>query len=438
MRAIVRQFVLSVMWGAVKRRFKAENPYVIAVTGSVGKTSTKEAIATMLEAAGKPVVKTIANLATDTGIPLSLLGFGEKVRGGSAWIKVIIRSLTAMFPAPAAKPYWVLEYSSDKPGDLAFLGKRVPVDVVVVTSGGPVHMEYYKTQEAVVAELADLLNYRRSGGYVVINGDDPFLKEATWPEETVTFGVAGLTKNQAKVDIRGKVTNLTPKGMSCEFSSDTKVSAESLIRNTQGVLEATVAVVGKQQLAPLVAAVAIGAKEGLMPNDLKKGVEAYQVPAGRGRLIAGIKDVTIVDDSANASPEAAVAGVAMLRPWAQGRRTVAILGTMNEMGEVAVEAHQEVAAAAAKSVDFFVALGQFADEMVDAAKKAGMPGHHVLGFDTPEKLFTHLDQIVERNDIIYVKASQNGMRLERLVKRLMAKPDTAAELLVRQSNAWKE
>ncbi len=425
MKATIRQFVLTLMWGAVKRRYRAEDPYVIAVCGSVGKTSAKEAIAIMLETAGKPVVKTVGNLATDTGIPLSLLGFTEQVKGLSAWLKVMARSSSAVFTKPKGRPYWVLEFSSDKPGDHAFLGERIPIDVAVFTSGGPVHLEYYKTQEGVTAELADILKYRRDGGYVLINGDDQFLKEIVWPELTYRFGVAGLTKHQNKVDLRGAAVALKVKNMTCELSGDVKLTAN-------------VAVVGKQQLAPLVAAAFIGHKEGLAAAEIKKGLEAYQVPAGRGRLIDGLKGSTIVDDSANASPEAAVAGVAMLKPWAQGRRTVAILGTMNELGDSALEAHQEVAAAAAKSVDFLVVLGPFAQDMLKAAKTAGMASHRMLAFTTPEQLFSQLEQVIERNDIIYVKASQNGMRLERVVKRLMAHPADAPKLLVRQSESWQE
>lgn len=433
----MRQFVLSLMWGAVKRRLKAEEPYIIGVTGSVGKTSTKEAIATLLEAGGKSAIKTVGNLATDTGIPLSLLGFTEQVKGFGVWMRVIARSMTANFSRPEAKPYWVIELSSDKPGDLDVLGKRLPLDVAVFTSGGPVHLDYYKTQEAVLSELASLLNYLKPEGYVVVNGDDTFLKEVKWPAHTLTYGVSGLTRQERPVNVRAKVSSLEARGMQCEFTGDKKAK-DGLVKNTQDMFKAQIAVVGKQQLAPVVAAVLIAGKEGIPLSDIQKGLADYQVPAGRGRLIAGIKDTTIVDDTANASPEAAVAGVAMLKPWAKGRRTVAVLGTMNELGDAALEAHQEVGAAAGKAVDFFVAVGKYSNEMVKAAKAAGMAGHHLLAFATPEQLFSQLEQIVERNDIIYVKASQNGMRLERLVKRLMAKPDQATKLLVRQSQSWKE
>jgi UDP-N-acetylmuramyl pentapeptide synthase len=427
MRSLIRQRVLSLLWRAVKRRYRTEQPYVIAVKGSVGKTSTKEAVATMLAGSGRPVVKTFGNLATDSGIPLSLLGFEEKVADRATWLKVMARAMTVVFSKPAARPYWVLEYSSDAPGDLAYLGKRIQPDVVMVTSGGPVHMEYYKTQAAVLAELQDLLKYQRKEGYVVIHGDDPYLQTVTWPEGTLTYGVAGLCEKDKSVDVRATVTSQSHKGMVCSVALKGKTEP----------LTFEVPVIGKQQLAPVIAAVVIGQREGLSPANIKKGAETYRVPAGRGRLVPGVKGITIVDDSANASPEAAIAGVGMLRSFAHAKRTVAILGTMNEMGDQAVSAHREVAAAAAKAVDFFVAVGQFAQEMVDAAKEAGMASHKMLAFATPEQLFSQLEQVVERNDIIYVKASQNGMRLERLVKRLMESPADAEALLVRQTTAWK-
>lgn len=434
MRTAFRQFLLSLMWGAVKRRFRAENPFVIAVTGSVGKTSTKEAIATMLEVTDRKVVKSIGNLGTDTGIPLSLLGFTEKVAGGGAWVSVIARSLFMEFTKPSARPYWVIEYSSERPGDLAFIGKRLPFDVGIFTSGGPVHMEYFKTQEAVTQELLDLLRFQRPGGYVIVHADDPFLHPLTWPEGVLKYGVTGLAPKTYPAHIRGRIGELSGTGALCTISPDREHSEGVLTE----VLSAKLPVIGPQQLLPLVAAAMVGSKEGMSKSDLKKGLEAYSVPAGRGRLIAGLKGVTVVDDSANASPEAALAGLAMLRPWAKGRRTVAVLGTMNELGDQALAAHQEIAAAAGKAVDFLVAVGQYANQMLEAAQKAGMPTHRMLAFTTPEQLLTQIDQVIERNDIIYVKASQNGMRLERLVKRLMARPQQAPELLVRQSPAWKE
>jgi UDP-N-acetylmuramyl pentapeptide synthase len=426
MRSLVRHLVLALMWGAVKRRLWAERPFVVAVTGSVGKTSTKEAVATMLEISGKPVVKTVGNLATDTGIPLSLMGFTEQVKGMAAWIKVLTRSITALYRRPVQRPYWVLEYSSDKPGDLAFLAQRVAPDVIVYTSGGPVHMEYYKTQEGVLAELADLMRFLKKDGYVVRNGDDPFLRTLIWPQHTVSYGVDGLSEKAEKVDVRASIQKLGATASECTFLMGEKK------------LAAHVAVIGKQQLAPVAAAALVGMKEGFTDDQVKQGIKAYQIPAGRGRLIPGTKGITIVDDSANASPEAAVAGVRMLKPWAHGRRTVAVLGNMNELGDYAVSAHREVAVAAAKSVDFFVALGQHSQDMLSAAKEAGMPGHKMLGFATPEQFMSQLEQVVERNDIIYIKASQNGMRLERVVKQLMANPADAPQLLVRQTNAWKE
>lgn len=427
MRAFVRRIVLSVMWGAVARRYRAEQPFVIAVTGSVGKTSTKEAIATVLEQGEAPVVKSLGNLATDTGIPLSLIGFDEQVKGRRSWLRVLTRALTIRFPKPTMKPYWVIEYSSDKPGDLAFLASRIPYDFIIYTSGGPVHLEYYGGQEQVMAELKDMLRFAHEGAPVVINGDDPFLTKESWPKGTHAYSVAGAPTSARSADLVATIGKLGPRGMSVTFRFSAKHG-----------FSAPVAVVGRQQLMPVVGAVLTGSLCGLSDSVLVSGVKAYAVPAGRGRLIEGKKDVTIVDDTANASPEAAVAGLAMLKTWGKGKRTVAVLGTMNELGDYALEAHEEVAAAAAKTVSFLVAVGPFADAMREAAVKAGMPSHHVLTFSTPEHLFTQVGQIVERGDIMYVKASQNGMRLERLVKMLMAHPEQAPHLLVRQSNAWKE
>ena len=110
MKAVLRRFVLAILWRAVRIRVKQDNPYVIVVTGSVGKTSTKEAIATMLEQTGKPVVKTAGNMATDTGIPLSLIGFADRAKTKGRWIAVYTKHFSRSFLSLPLNPTMFLSF----------------------------------------------------------------------------------------------------------------------------------------------------------------------------------------------------------------------------------------------------------------------------------------------------------------------------------------
>jgi len=434
MKSALRGTILSILWRAVRKRVAHDNPYVIAITGSVGKTSTKEAIALILEGTGRPVIKTQGNMATDTGIPISLLGFPDRAKTPGRWIQVLWRALRAEFPTYAERPYYVLELSSDTPGDLAFLARHFPIHCAVLTTGGPVHLELYKTEQAVVDEIATIVPFIQPDGYIVTNADDLLLQTIKSTLPTIRYGM--YAKN---LDVQGVVLSRGTDVLECsiEWPIHAKALDSMPSRQTKKVTFRA-AVWGEYQLYPLIAAAAVAMQEGVAKPVLLKALQAYSLPAGRGRIIPGHRDVTIIDDTANSSPEAVIAGLEMLRPFAGKRRTVAILGTMNELGEFARALHAKVGAAAAGKIDYLIALGQFAPDMQHAAEKAGMVSAQTITFPAPEQLMGHLSQLIQKNDVVYLKASQNGMRLERLVKQLMQYPGQAATLLVRQGNEWKE
>jgi len=194
--------------------------------------------------------------------------------------------------------------------------------------------------------------------------------------------------------------------------------------------------IGKHQIYSLLAAAAVGAELGVESEKIKAALENYQLPPGRGRIIEGIRDSIIVDDSYNSSPEAVKSGLAMVAEFRSKHRLVAILGRMNELGEKSEAAHAEIGQHAADKVDLLILVGEFAAKTADAAKQAGIEAYKVLCFETPENLMDDVRDLIQDNDLIYVKASQNGMRLERVVKKIMAHPETARENLVRQESFW--
>lgn len=192
----------------------------------------------------------------------------------------------------------------------------------------------------------------------------------------------------------------------------------------------------KHQLYALLAAATVGLQEGVGKELIIQALEAYMVPQGRGRVIEGVHSITLVDDSYNGAPDGVKAGLAMLHDFAGDRRVVAVLGSMNELGSMAEQAHREVAQHAAETVDFLVVVGQYRDQMLEAAASAGMSRSHMLAFTTPEQLIAQAEEVVRTNDVVYVKGSQNNVRLERFVKALMAHPEQAAQVLVRQGKQW--
>lgn len=403
MQALPRRLIWRFLWGAVQRRYRAENPLVIAVSGSVGKTSTKEAIGHIL-ASDRPVEVSRGNLATNTGLAVSLLGGTEQATRVRTQLWLIWRALTGRWRKPSVQPTWVLEYSGDSPGDLPWLCAQIKPDYIVLTSGGPVHLELYGSQEAIDAEhraFAAVVTKE----YRFWNGEDPFL-------EKLSLGGTGYNAVMQK-------------------------HSEGWLFQPTGYQASVVAkLVGKQHVLALVAALAVARALGVPESKALQAAATFEPPAGRGRVISGIKNRTLIDETANSSPEAVIAGVQALRPFAGSRHVAAVLGNMNELGAFAAKLHREVGVALRGHVDQAILVGPNAEHMATGAREAGVSSIEV--FRTADEAREQLDGLIPEGAVVYLKASQNGMRFERFVFDLMRDQASAPELLVRMSPAWKK
>jgi UDP-N-acetylmuramoyl-tripeptide--D-alanyl-D-alanine ligase len=401
-----RLFILAVMWNGVRRKIAQERPTVIAVTGSVGKTSAKEAIATVLEATGLAVVKTQGNLGTDMGVPLSLFGFSDPPAGWAEWLRALWRGIFPPLVRYDKAPVYVLEYASDKPGDIAFLTDRLAPDIGVVTKVTPVHLQFFKDMDELVGEEVAVASGVMATGKLVVNADDPYQTFLQNDPRTVTYQLLAAK----------------PVAMGWEFD----VEGQNY----------HAPVVGRHQLYPILAAVAVGKLFGLTADVIAAQVATCAVPPGRGRLIEGRDGIMIIDDSYNASPAAVMAALEMLCAYSGDRRKVAVLGRMNELGDRATELHRKVGEAAIH-VNILVAVGEFAAEVRDGALSAGLSAKCIFTYKSTEEAVEKIPHVIRSHDVVLVKGSQNGVRLERLVKSLMMRPDDAERLLVRQEAYWQ-
>jgi UDP-N-acetylmuramoyl-tripeptide--D-alanyl-D-alanine ligase len=435
MKRVLRHYLLALFWSGARRKLTREDPYIILVSGSVGKTSAKEAIAGVLAKSGRPVVKTLGNMNTEIGLPLSLLGFGELPHGPFGWLYASLRGLVPPHTAGKGRPYYVLEVGADHPGDIAYLTDRLgPCDVAVMTPIVAQHIANYASLDELAKEETGILQAVRPDGYALLQSENHSLAgyaKAVPRTLWYGFGVGGT-----QLGVRGKVTGRSLTGLICQIEYRLAGTPDPTGAKRSGRITVQAKVLGQHQLYALLAAAAIGFQEGVSPEGVQAALEGYEVPAGRGRVIEGYKGITVIDDTYNGAPDGVKAGLQMLKEFAGDRRVVAVLGNMNELGSLAAEAHRDVAATAADSVDFLVVVGPHKDIMLQAALGAGMRAGSVLAFSTPEQLIAQADQCVQANDVVYVKGSQNNVRLERFVKKIMAHPDQARKMLVRQGKNW--
>lgn len=445
LQAVFTRWIGSAARAAMKR----EHPFTIAVTGTVGKSTARQMIGGLLQAErrSKEVRVPFKNFNNELGVPLTILDRNAPGRSVAGWLSVLAKAaLVRLGLVRTTAKTMVLEMGADHAGDLAYLTSIATPDIAVVTavtpsdpSLAPVHLANYPSIEALAEEKATLVRALRSGGTAVLNADDPrvFAMRHLTQEHVITFGET----DAADVRILGAQVKM-------EEENGFQIPAGLNVVVTQyghrydlffpGVFGHPIA---------YAAAAAVGVASAMdLSQDFVRELPGYFRPMpGRTRIIPGIKRTTLLDDSYNSSPAAVLSALndlAVLR-LAPGQRRIACLGEMRELGPEAELLHRKIGFEAAKrGVDFLVCCGIFAAAMADGARAGGTSDERIKTFeDTPEAgLF--LQNMIQPGDVILAKASEGtittkGVRMERVIKELMAEPLRADELLVRQGSVWQ-
>ncbi len=410
--------ILSMEATFVLRRFK---PIIIGITGNVGKTSTKEALFILLKN-HHIVVASPKSYNSAIGVSLTILGLESAWRSSVGWMDNICRGAWRIISRAPYPEMLVLEMGVDRPGDLDQLLKLAPPKVAIVTAVGeiPVHVEFFATPAALAKEKTKIIKSLGADGTAILNADDPLI--LAMAEDTrarvLTYGFA------SNAQVRASAYKLTmakekPTGLTFKIDYDGKTVPIKIA-----------GLFGKHQIYPVLAAATAGLALGLNLIEIAEGLAIYTVPKGRGRVIGGIKSSHIIDDSYNASPIATKAALQMLGEFEYPRK-IAVLGDMLELGKFSTDAHRDVAAHAAQVADVLVAVGIRAKVMAEAKAK------EFHWFANSQEAAEFLKDFVREGDIILVKGSQ-GVRMEKIVETLMAEPEHARDLLVRQEKYWKK
>lgn len=416
-------YILTIEARAVIKRYK---PRIVIVTGSVGKTSTKDAVYTALSAKYF-VRRSEKSFNSDIGAPLTILGVPNGWSNPLQWIRNILDGLLLIL-IRAPYPEWlVVEVGADRPGDISRSLAWLQPEVVVATRfpAVPVHVEFYDSPEAVQEEELAPLRWLKPGGVAVVNGDDEIVRKAHVPEgvEKRVFGLIDTSDIHAN-----KVRWLTWKGMPCGTSFDVHVGKERAHVSLDGAA-------GEAHVYAALAGIAAAVSVGVPLEDASQAFINHQTPPGRMRLIKGTRGTVIIDDSYNASPIALTEALNTLATLPRKGKRIAILGDMLELGSYSVQEHEKIGALAKESADILITVGVRARGYASGAEKAGMPAEQILQFDKGTDAGEHVLSILGEGDLILVKGSQ-GMRMERISKLLMDDPSTAKKELPRQDAEW--
>ena len=433
MRRIFKRGVAYVLRLEARAVLRKYNPKIVAITGSVGKTSTKDAIFAVLSKRFH-VRKSEKSFNSEIGLPLTILGLANAWGNPFRWVLNIFDGLLlAMFQAQY--PEWlVLEVGADRPGDIRALKSWLPIDVVVITRlpEVPVHVEFFNSAEELMEEKASLIDALKPGGVLVLYGDDERTKqlERRWPQaQIVQFGFSDVA------DVRGENFMLVREETGKSSGFPIGMSARIAVRNVSAPIT-IMGSLGPHAFLPAIAAAAVGEALGVSLEEIVAGLAAYEPPPGRMRLLPGIKDSLIIDDTYNASPAATISALDTLETAALVRR-VAVLGDMLELGRVSVEEHRKIGARAAQTCNLLVTVGFRARDIAQGALDAGLRDEQILQYESSQKAGQDIQNLIREGDCILVKGSQS-IRMECVVEEIMAEPERAAELLVRQDAEWKK
>lgn len=367
---------------------------VIGVTGSVGKTSTKEAIASLL-ARRQPVFRNPGNYNGRFGLPIAL---GE---------------------LEPDQRLAVLEMACDGFDEIRQLAEITRPRTGVVTSIGPSHLAYFGSVEQIAREKGRLLEALPPDGLAVLNADDPLvmsLAERTRARR-ITFGCCAAADYVAK-DVR-----VTAKGTSLVVWA--KGERASLVLPLLGAHHAHTAL----------AAAAVGRSYGLAWDEIADGLAALQPLPGRTRLLPGINGATLLDDSYNASPHSALAALQLLADLPARRRLV-LLGDMSELGDYAIEGHRLVGRRCAQVADLLVTKGELAALAGAQARQEGLPAEAVQITDSAADAAETLRRELREGDLLLIKGSATA-RLETVTATLLHNADDI-EALPRQHRGWSQ
>ncbi len=411
MKRAAKYIIVAILGWQVRRLRKKHDFKIIGITGSIGKTSTKFAIASVL--AQKYRVRFQEGNYNDlSSVPLIFFAQDmPSLFNPLAWAKVIFKN-EKLLRAPYKFDFVILELGTDGPGQIGRFGRYLQLDMAVVTAISAEHMEHFIALDYVAREELSVSDFSES---ILINSDLCDLKYLDRLEDFMTYG-----QTDADYTFLGKK------------KTDNNYEIDVINANRQ-ILHTKIELTSKVQLWSVVAAVAVGHQFDLTKSELLKGVGAIRTVSGRMQGLNGIKNSLIIDESYNSSPDAVKQALDNLYEFKSPQK-IAVLGSMNELGDLSPEAHRQIGLYCdPKKMDLLITIGKDANDY--AAEAARNKGCQVKTFDNPYAAGNYLREFIKEDAVVLVKGSQNGVFAEETIKIILVDPEDKSKL-VRQNPEW--
>lgn len=430
LKQILKNIITDILLIEAKLVLWKYKPKIIVITGSVGKTSAKDAVYAVLSKFSF-VRKSEKSFNSEIGIPLTILGVPNAWNNPFLWILNILDGLSLIINRKTYPEWLILEVGSDRPGDIKKVSRWIKPYANIITAFPkvPVHVEFFSSPQAVNEEDSMLASVINPEGFLVLNYDDKevlSVKEKT-KAKIVTYGFnegATLLGLHPVVLYEGGGGHERPVGVTFKVDYD----GNSIPVRIKGVL-------GRNPIYSALAALATGKTMGLNMITMIESLSAYNMPPGRLRLILGIKNTLLIDDTYNASPAATKTALEALGELVIKGRKIAVLGDMLELGKYSTEEHLKIGETAGKVCDYLITVGIRARGIAQGALNGGLSEKNIFQFENSMEAGKHLELLLKAGDVALLKGSQ-GTRMERAVEEVMLHPEDKEKLLCRQDNEW--
>ena len=460
MKDFLKDSIVKIITYQAKFILKKNNPKIIAVTGNLGKTSTKDFIYTALkknlqnEKGDSLLLASKKSMNSDTGIPLTILGLETGWTSFSLWFKIIINGFVRMFDTYEYK-YLVLEVGADAPGDIEKICRYVKPDIAVLTGFAevPVHIEFFDNdREKLIREKKYLIENIKEGGTFIYNLDDEDCRRIASEMSSRNINLKSFSIKDPEADIYANNIDVDLKEDNKYITRVTGCSADLHLKNKKESKVVMQGVVGEAVFYSLLPSMLIADQLNVDIQKAIEDIEKTKRTSGRMRVLEGVHNSTIIDDTYNSSPKALRHGIDVVKNIKTKGKKIFVLGDMLELGDYTKREHENIGKLLVGVADILIVSGIRAKMIADSAIASGMDRDSVIittgSVEAGRELLIALENEVEKDykegrvekevggDLIFVKGSQ-GARMEKVVRMILGKNHNPDTDLVRQDKMWK-
>ena len=431
LQRIVKKIIVLLLTVEARLIIRKYRPKIIAITGSVGKTGTKDAIYTVLRGTYS-VWRSERSYNSELGVPLSILGRESGWRDPRVWTQTLFYGASLILFRHEYPSHLVLEIGVDRRGDMRRLVSWLSPDIVVLTKFPdiPPHVEFFSSPQELHEEKWKLAKAVKDDGIIIINADDAALRNFQKRLDAVRVITFGFSDSS---DVRARDEHILfsesnghqiPRGLSCTIQYGNEESSL--------VIQGTIA---SNYIGSALAGIAVAMSLGISLPDAVARLAGFEVPPGRSRILSGIRGSLVIDDSYNSSPEAVSVALLGLSRIEGVQRKIAVLGDMLELGRHTLEAHRRVGEEFPQGIDSLYLVGPRAHYIAEGVAAKVLRKQKIHFYPSAQAAAIDLKKKIKKGDMVLIKGSQ-GIRMEKIVAEILEKPDEKGHLLVRQGVEW--